>query len=616
MSFFYAKVSCPKSADGVEGDAFFDLVNAYFTKEKTEVNLTNIPNNLDKAKAGDIVILHVGGDASNKRRYFSQKEKYKQFKNALLGVCEIVSVDSKNQEIQIVFYPFSEPVSKHDLVQFPIFIDNFGPLTKGSPNQAGLYEFSEEVFNSFIDYLYFKNYLGKSNSLLSAHHIPGFLNKELIKFYELNSDLKNDLISVSSHFLSSTKKAVRSLNSVSGAQEVSKPFLLLAGLSGTGKTRFVRKQAEMTGSLESTYCLVSVRPDWHEPSDLLGYVSRLGQNGAEFITTEVLNFIVKAWIEMVDLKGSFIDSKFEWKPKSFDDIRPFWLCLDEMNLAPVEQYFADYLSVIETRKWEGGVYSCEPLLKPDNFKQLERAGLDKLRKSLNLEDKKYQALWNYFVEKGVSIPFNLIVAGTVNMDETTHGFSRKVIDRALTFDFGAFFPNDFDQFFDSESEFKVLTYPQVSQAERADFSDIGHADLTIAFMKEVNGVLKGSLFELAYRALNECLIAVAVSQPNDDATLQAVWDDFLMMKVLPRIEGDIDKLQSQNPQATDKTLLDELEAVFEAQLNEIWADDRGRPDLFRVRAKDGSTINVKCRSKEKIKRMKTLLDSGFTSFWP
>lgn len=395
-----------------------------------------------------------------------------------------------------------------------------------------------------------------------------------------------------------------------------KPFLLLAGLSGTGKTRFVRKQAEMTGSLESTYCLVSVRPDWHEPSDLLGYVSRLGQNGAEFITTEVLNFIVKAWIEMVDLKGSFIDSKFEWKPKSFDEIRPFWLCLDEMNLAPVEQYFADYLSVIETRKWEGGVYSCEPLLKPDNFKQLERAGLDKLRKSLNLEDKKYQALWNYFVEKGVSIPFNLIVAGTVNMDETTHGFSRKVIDRALTFDFGAFFPNDFDQFFDSESEFKVLTYPQVSQAERADFSDIGHADLTIAFMKEVNGVLKGSLFELAYRALNECLIAVAVSQPNDDATLQAVWDDFLMMKVLPRIEGDIDKLQSQNPQATDKTLLDELEAVFEAQLNEIWADDRGRPDLFRVRAKDGSTINVKCRSKEKIKRMKTLLDSGFTSFWP
>lgn len=411
-------------------------------------------------------------------------------------------------------------------------------------------------------------------------------------------------------------------NQIKNKTVLSKPFLLLAGLSGTGKTRFVRKQAEMTGSLDSTYCLVSVRPDWHEPSDLLGYVSRLGNEGAEFITTDVLNFIVKAWIGMVDLSNSFQGSEFEWKPKGFGEIRPFWLCLDEMNLAPVEQYFADYLSVLETRKWEEGVYSCEPLLKPDNFKQLEQvgqvgqAGLDKLRNSLELGDKKYQGLWDYFVEKGISIPFNLIVAGTVNMDETTHGFSRKVIDRALTFDFGAFFPNDFDQFFERESEFKILTYPQISQAERADFSDAGHADLTIEFMKEVNGVLKGSLFELAYRALNECLIAVSIAEPKDNRTLQAVWDDFLMMKVLPRIEGDMDKLQSQNAQTTDKTILDDLEAVLETQLNEIWADDSVRPDLFRVGVGEDSIISVKCRSKEKIKRMKKLLDSGFTSFWP
>src|SRR5690606_14077747 len=77
---------------------------------------------------------------------------------------------------------------------------------------------------------------------------------------------------------------------------LSKPFLLLAGISGTGKTRFVREQSKLTGSLSDTYCLTSVRPDWHEPSDVLGYISRLGGDGnAEYITTDVLQFIAKAW---------------------------------------------------------------------------------------------------------------------------------------------------------------------------------------------------------------------------------------------------------------------------------------------------------------------------------
>jgi hypothetical protein len=57
---------------------------------------------------------------------------------------------------------------------------------------------------------------------------------------------------------------------------LSKPFLLLAGISGTGKSRFVREQAKASGSLSETYQLVSVRPDWHEPSDLLGYTTRQG----------------------------------------------------------------------------------------------------------------------------------------------------------------------------------------------------------------------------------------------------------------------------------------------------------------------------------------------------
>ena len=100
-----------------------------------------------------------------------------------------------------------------------------------------------------------------------------------------------------------------------------------------------------------------------------------------------------------------------------------------------------------------------------------------------------------------------MVAGTVNMDETTHGFSRKVIDRALSFDFGEFFPNNFDEFSDfgkPQSRNKRLIYPIWSQARKADLATTCDADglQTIAFLKAVNSVLKNTPFELAYRALN------------------------------------------------------------------------------------------------------------------
>jgi len=147
-----------------------------------------------------------------------------------------------------------------------------------------------------------------------------------------------------------------------------KPFLLLAGISGTGKTRFVREQANASAASygfekEFNYCLVPVRPD------LLGYISRIGNDGPRYVATDLLRFIVKAWKHAAQ---SATAEKIEYKPIA--SICPFWLCLDEMNLAPVEQYFADYLSILETRKWEEGVYSCDPLLKSALIDQLEEKG--------------------------------------------------------------------------------------------------------------------------------------------------------------------------------------------------------------------------------------------------
>ena len=416
-----------------------------------------------------------------------------------------------------------------------------------------------------------------------------------------------------------------------------KPFLLLAGISGTGKTRFVRKQAEMSAQVDETYCLTSVRPDWHEPSDLLGYISRL--NGpAEYITTDILDFIAKAWRCMIDS-----DLRVEVKDNlglgkrlvvtgerdALEKVLPYWLCLDEMNLAPVEQYFADYLSVLETRKWDWSgdsfTYSSDALLKPTTIEAI--ADKQKLRKALgfnNSENKNYDELWDLICQCGLGIPFNLLVAGTVNMDETTHGFSRKVIDRALSFDFGEFFPNDFDEFADfgiQTSCIKRLSYPIWSHASKTDLANTCDAEglKTIAFLKAVNGVLKNSPFELAFRALNELLLAVASSQPQDDLTLKAVWDDFMMCKVLPRIEGDEDKLAADS----SENVLHKLQQVLAQQLAGIWEDER--PDLYREKQSSADEslgkntdrkVMVECRSKKKLTWMNERLVGGFTSFWP
>lgn len=408
-----------------------------------------------------------------------------------------------------------------------------------------------------------------------------------------------------------------------------KPFILLAGISGTGKTRFIRKQAEVTGSLSETYCLTPVRPDWHEPSDLLGYVSRLGEK-PEYVCTDVLQFIAKAWRAIagsnltIEAQNDRLLVKGE--NSALDSVKPYWLCLDEMNLAPVEQYFADYLSVLETREWQWQEadfsYSCDALLKSATINEV--ADKHSLRTALGFEGENYNDIWQLICQYGLPIPFNLMVAGTVNMDETTHGFSRKVIDRALSFDFGAFFPNNYNEFFTPENRNKSLSYPIWSQAKKEDLAETfdPNGDKTIQFLRAVNTALKNTPFELAYRALNELLLSVVCINPQDETTLKAVWDDFMMCKVLPRIEGDADKLE-ENPEGDN--LLQKLEKLLQVELSPIWEADEGdrRPDLYREKdlkadATDADKmIRIDCRSKEKIRWMNKRLETAtFTSFWP
>jgi len=424
------------------------------------------------------------------------------------------------------------------------------------------------------------------------------------------------------------EKVIGIINDMAVVTKLPKPFILLAGLSGTGKSRFVREQAKSSGRISETYCLVAVRPDWHEPSDLLGYTSRL--NGkAEYVTTDVLQFIARAWMAMIDaglsVVGKNIDGQgerlvVEGDEAALNGLLPHWLCLDEMNLAPVEQYFADYLSILETREWRWDdthfEYLCDPILKSATINQLTDPNI--FRVELGIADNQYDVLWQLFCDHGIGVPLNLIVAGTVNMDETTHGFSRKVIDRALSFDFGEFYPIVFADYFSPSTRNKTLSYPIWSATKTGQLPGIdSDGQKSIAFLDAINQVLDNTPFKLAFRALNELFLAVVSAQPKNDIELNAVWDDFLMCKLLPRIEGDSDKLANES---IEQSLLVKLSEILKIQLASIWdgfdGDANARPDLFREKD-DGSVITISCRSKKKIDWMQNrLTQSGFTSFWP
>lgn len=554
-------------------------------------------------------------------------------------------------------------VNAQDLADFIVFLrDNYGDVRNAwssiPSKKSYIHEYEEKSYRAIYEVASRVDRLKSISSTGRSQTKP--LTRVISKFICYLGEFDYQDVNENSNFdYDSIDKAVNSLPSniknldqvisskstlatklpveVKSQVRLPKQFVLLAGVSGSGKTRFIRQQAKLTGSLEETYCLVPVRPDWHEPSDMLGYVSRLGVDGPRYVVTDVLRFIVSAWKEIIQ-SVEVGSGKPVWVGRDLDEIRPFWLCLDEMNLAPVEQYFADFLSILETRQFlneeelqqfnaDNGVertyvFSSDPVLKPEIFAQLDSAGGAAVRSDLGLSGAEFDGLWEYFITSGIPLPFNLIVAGTVNMDETTHGFSRKVIDRALSLDFGEFFPNDFGQFFEQQAEPVALSYPLASSVSREDLREVSSdpdGAKSVAFLSGVNSILKGSPFELAYRALNELLLSVSCHGPQDDRELQAVWDDYLMMKVLPRIEGDQEKLSVFDSSSVDgaesQDILAHLSAHLEMSMPAVWNGDR--PDLFRAAINEGQVLSVNCRCNAKLKWMRHRLQTnGFTSFWP
>ena len=415
-------------------------------------------------------------------------------------------------------------------------------------------------------------------------HLRGFAIGDYPKNYsstdERNEDFAarfNEIIPIKSKYpIDITDKKVLQPSEYSYISAIkTKPFLILGGFSGTGKSQKVKELAFATcpcdGELNvsetspGNYLLVSVKPNWHDATDITGFRSSVNRN---YYVTDFMRFLIKAM--------------------HFPNV-PFFVCLDEMNLAPVEEYFADFLSVIESRKRRAdGKIVTDAIVPASVFNDTEYAADFNIFMKLGLEltDPKWKAddihelsgieqseafVRQDIVEElkrdGLTIPSNVIIIGTVNMDDTTNSFSRKVIDRTMTFEtvvgkFG-------DEYFNSDVALNYVKNPLKGELFLSDevratqMIDEGRFILTkeeqikiLNFINNINEDLDGSPFKISYRILNETIllyrskkrIAEIVKEEGGLADgvefktdLNTIFDDILMQKVLPRIEGDYEK---------------------------------------------------------------------------
>lgn len=345
-----------------------------------------------------------------------------------------------------------------------------------------------------------------------------------------------------------------------------KPFMLLAGISGTGKSRIARQIAkacwasdseERTKQVPSNFCMIQVKPNWHDSTELLGYVSRI--DGEKYVAGKFLPFVAKAW-ENLDV--------------------PHILCLDEMNLAPVEQYFAEYLSVVESRKLnEDGTITTDPIITA-----VAEQWFWNLVQILTSDG----ALQDQFKKEGITLPPNLFVIGTVNMDETTFSFSRKVLDRAMTIEMNEV---DLEGGLTKEEQNELGEIGNSIIGLAVEGKDIyedhkDYCDQVIDYLKLVNEELENTPFKIAYRTRNEFLLyAVNRKELAKDSSLDTALDEMTSMKILPRIEGDSERVKQP------------LEALKQMMTDKGWTEEK--------------SVSLK-----KINEMLTKLQqSGYTSYW-
>ena len=336
-----------------------------------------------------------------------------------------------------------------------------------------------------------------------------------------------------------------------------KPFVILAGISGTGKSKIVRLFAESLGATveNNQFNMISVRPDWNDSTELIGYKNL----ESKFIKGKLTQIIEKA-------------------SQNLD--KPYFVCLDEMNLARVEYYLSDYLSVIESRR------------KVD-----DKIVTDKLIYDSEIDE-----------EETLSLPENLYIVGTVNMDDTTFQFSRKVLDRANTIEFSEvnlenlFGENseedNLDENIEVYNDFLKSTYLKTIDIEDE------YRDYAIEINKkiiDINNILKKSQKQFAYRVRDEILFYMIENKKANLLDENEAFDYQIMQKVLPTISG------SEN--SVKETLVNLFNFVCEKEI--LNDSDIEEAEQFL----NSQDIKYKKSAEKIIYMLKGYNYDGYASYW-
>ncbi|MBN1182282.1 MAG: hypothetical protein JXB49_08350 [Bacteroidales bacterium] len=343
---------------------------------------------------------------------------------------------------------------------------------------------------------------------------------------------------------------------------LTKPFVILTGLSGSGKTKLAQIFSSWICANENQICLVPIGADWTNREPLLGYPNALEKGRYVLPDNGVLNLIINAA-----------------KPENLQ--KPFFLILDEMNLSHVERYFADFLSCME---------SGEPI---------------SLHPYLNLLDN---------VPSKIKLPDNLFVIGTVNVDETTYMFSPKVLDRANVIEFRVS-PVEMEDYLKKNLNINLEKIRGAGSLMSASFLNISKnrelissnmEDLQISllnFFKELKKV--GA--EFGYRSASEITrFAAVINRIESNWEINSIIDAAIMQKLLPKVHGSRRKLEPVLKTLATLCLKNELKNGNNFKIEDLLNID----DDVKI-----NEISKHPVSYEKIARMyKKLIENGFSSY--
>lgn len=361
-----------------------------------------------------------------------------------------------------------------------------------------------------------------------------------------------------------------------------KRFVILTGISGTGKTKLAIKVAEfltaeagegeVTDGPSDRILVIAVRPDWTDPRGLIGYHNPIT---GEYMTTDFLRLLMRAREEEAAAKR-------EDRPA-----RPFFVVLDEMNLAHVEHYFSDFLSALE---------SGRPL-------------------SLHHQEGAEDGAGERSVPQRLRIPRNVFFTGTVNVDETTHMFSPKVLDRAFTLELndvdldgwalgetaGPGVTNRLDL---PELEAQMRWHGQPGAEEWRDFGELLEGRLRET-VTGLNSALSPWGYHFGYRVAGEIASFVLLAHRQGAESEKSLWaalDLALLEKVLPKFHGTEQELESPL-----------LTAAFVARHGRGPTDDEELRIATEESGEEEGILLPRCHGKV-LRMLRRLRQSGFAAF--